>query len=699
MNFRPNRSFFFIFWSNFTFLLITGCGNSLKGQNLSSNSFELPSQFIELFEELTEINGIGVSTHQLMEEWTRILDSRIDLNKVNISELEELLFLSTDDIQSIISYRDRYGPFISLYEIQAIPRLTIEKARLLYGLAIPPEKENYDIESPLLDYPSTDIRMKFHTQLEKEKGFTSNEGNTALYEGDRSGIYSQWTCRWSERLSWGITLEKDPGEKIFTSHNISGFDHESFYITLKKPFKKVDKILIGDYRPSMGQGLIIDNRYRLAKTSLITSIKKNNPGSRPHKSSGEYNYFRGISIAVRAGSNLTSDWFISSRSLDATLRWNDNLNKYDSYSTFRTSGLHRTSNELLHRSSVKVNAFGGILEYGNPTQFSLRFNYLFTQTNLPRKHTPRIDNFHDFNGNSLLNVGMDFDLRLKSTLLFGETAVSQNGGNATTFGLLTSLHPNWDLSMLFRKFQPHYQSHWSSPFAETNNASNEAGIYTGIVYRFDRHLSLRFYVDYWNNPWSEFNKTGSSLGKEYFVRLDYTQSKFQRAYLQLKIKNSQANITSLRRTASLAHHTSLRIRFHWENTSERIAIRTRVENSIYKHDNLTEYGFLIYYDLRLRNSEKRRSFSTRLAFFNIPSRRTSIFTFENDIPTEHSIQSFNGKGLRIYFNLSNSVSYALKLHLRLEQTMYLDRDSIGSGHSAIGDNTKTQIKILCQLKH
>ncbi len=107
--------------------------------------------------------------------------------------------------------------------------------------------------------------------------------------------------------SWGsinMLLEQDPGEKHLTDHAVFTLSSHSL------PF--LDNLILGDFHIKWGGGLIADQQG--SRSSLIPGslIYANRMRIRPHYSSREQDYFRGIASTFSQG-DLKAAAFVSSR--------------------------------------------------------------------------------------------------------------------------------------------------------------------------------------------------------------------------------------------------------------------------------------------------------------------------------------------------------------------------------------------------
>ena len=112
------------------------------------------------------------------------------------------------------------------------------------------------------------------------------------YAGDR--LYSALRYRYAlgQRLTAGVTAEKDDGEPMMKQGS-GPFDSYSFYVNYTGE-GTLRAVALGDYRVHVGQGLTAGSSYYSNAQSLVTSRRSRRQGFFPHASADEVNYLRGV---------------------------------------------------------------------------------------------------------------------------------------------------------------------------------------------------------------------------------------------------------------------------------------------------------------------------------------------------------------------------------------------------------------------
>ena len=113
---------FLVFFMSFGLLF------SVKAQKSNQNSnFELSGDLLLTIEEYLESAGgeNDVDVLELYEYLQQVYQNKLELNKLTKEDLFRLNLLSDAQVNNFFLYRNNFGPFISLHEIQAIPSFDI----------------------------------------------------------------------------------------------------------------------------------------------------------------------------------------------------------------------------------------------------------------------------------------------------------------------------------------------------------------------------------------------------------------------------------------------------------------------------------------------------------------------------------------------------------------------------------------------
>ncbi len=623
----------------------------------------------------------------------------LNLNKATIDELESLSLLTSDQVNAIVSYRELYGPFISIYELQVIPIMNLESVNRIrsfvsvYGAADQFQKSILDMAT---EGQST-LYLKWKTVLEDKKAYDTTGGKEPKYLGDKNHYLVRYKYNYNNKLRYGITMEKDAGEEFFSGINKNGFDYYSAYFYVKDYSQYIKSFCVGDYNISLGQGLIINNSFGGRKSSFTTSIKKSGRIFRPYSSVSENNFNRGVALELGLGKDWTLSSFFSRKNRDAGIHIDTLNGEVESYfSSLLQDGNHRTKAETAKKDLLTQTSYGGRLRYQN-NKFQVSLNFLQDRFDSPFQRTNSAYTQNRFNGDQLSNISLDYNFRWKNMYFFGESAMSDNKAMAHLHGLLLSPNPKLSLAVLYRDYDKKYQVLNSNSFSETSGTNDENGLYLGIEFRPIKNWTISAYGDFWSHDWAKFKQLYPSKGKEFLLKLRYYRKRKFEAYAQYFYENKKSNFTKENsHFKSLKTKNIQRLRLHFSHKiNKEFELRNRIEFSFYEFDK-SSTGYLIYQDILYRPLTSPLSITARFAIFDTKGYNSRIYAYENDILYEFYIPAYYGKGTRYYVNLRYRVFKHLSAEFRIARTYLPGSHHISTGNESILGDTKTDIK--AQLK-
>jgi hypothetical protein len=307
----------------------------------------------------------------------------------------------------------------------------------------------------------------------------------------------------------------------------------------------------------------------------------------------------------------------------------------------------------------------------------------------------------NFEGRENVNAGVDFSWSRNRIGLFGEAAMSKNGGAAALLGLVADVHTRFKMSLLYRYFEPQYQVVYAVPFAESSGAKNEQGLFFGFRAYVGKSSSINAYYDLFSFPWMRYRVDAPSEGHEYL--LEYHQEINRRTKLLIRFRaetkqmNQEMDGENLRIPTDVHRH-GIRLNLRYQPHSE-IQLQSRAEVHRYEHtpENAT-FGALLFQDIKYRPDQRPFDFSFRYALFNTDDYDTRIYAYEQDVLYKFSIPGYYYKGQRYYLMFHWDVTRKIDFWLRWARTTYFDRDVISSGAAEIQGNHKSEITAQFRVK-
>jgi hypothetical protein len=283
--------------------------------------------------------------------------------------------------------------------------------------------------------------------------------------------------------------------------------------------------------------------------------------------------------------------------------------------------------------------------------------------------------------------------------LFGEVATSHDRGYALINGLLTSLSSQVSLILLHRDYQPDYHSFFNQAVAESSNAVNEKGFYTGLSITPSRSTEWIFYADVFRFPWLRFRVDAPSNGYELLSQFNHSVSKKTRISLRYKLESKQENdaLDNVRNVLEDVRRQNYRLEIS-QKVTESVHLRNRIELVQYRKAQKNETGSIMFQDVIYNPLRSRFSGNFRFALFDTPGFNSRIYAFENDVLYSYSVPAYQNRGIRFYLNGRYAPSRTTDIYLRYAISSYTDLNSIGSGLDEIQGNKKSDIRLQIRFQ-
>ncbi len=677
------------------------------------------ADIIDKIENVAEDHAAQLDYTDLISDLAYLRENPLNLNYVTDEDLRKLMFLDNFQIYNLLGYRETYGLFITIYEIQAVEGFdqeTIEKILPYVYISQIKLKESISFKN-IAKYGRNEFIIRYQRILQEQKGYASIDDSSLFqkpnsrYLGSPDKIYLRYGFNYFNKVRFGILAEKDAGEVVLKDrvpdslqylagpnlHN--GFDFMSFHVSIKD-LGILKALTIGDYQLEFGQGLTLWSGLAFGKSSDAINIKRFARGLRPNTSANENLYFRGIATTLRI-KNIDFTAFYSSHKVDANLILNDSLSGDEGFiSSLQESGFHRTINELQDRKSINIQAFGGNINYLYK-RFKIGLTSYYSKLNTNILKDQQLFGQYDFSGNENLNAGLDYRYLFKNINLFGEIAISKNGAIAQLYGLLANLHPRFSITILYRNYQKGYQNFYSNAFAENSYNRNEKGIYSGGRINIHQNWFLTAYIDNFSFPWIKYRVDIPSKGNEYLIQLENSSFDKLLYYFRFRQKNKQINEPiSEDHIIEIINTRKNSFRFHIEyKISASVKMKNRVEYVIFKEGNIYQgTGYLIYQDIAWRSLSEKFSMVFRYALFDTDSYDERIYAYENDVLYAFSVPAYYYSGMRGILLMNFKLSPQINIWMRFAHTVIGNRLVIGTGLDEINNNYRSEIKIQLRVK-
>lgn len=635
---------------------------------LAAQQPETETSTMELLENFFRTNDqASESDAQLyLETLERLRRKPMDINALERQELRDLQFFSELQIENMLRYRTEHGPFLSVLELQAVPGWEISDVKRLQPFVT--TADALDQRSrPLTDGIS---EGKQEWLLRWGRPAPPNYTSSAPVEGQPNAWGVRWRYQFDNRLRLGFTAENDPGEAFFRGSNRRGFDFYSAHVWLQNLNRRVRAVALGDFTANLGQGLLLYTSFAAGKSAEALSVVRNRRKIQPYGAFGEAFFLRGAATTLRLNERWEMTALYSRRRRDGNVELTP-AGDQDApdviFTALQTAGLHRTAAEVADERAVREEVAAlSLMRQGRRGQVTL--NGLWMHYDKPWQPDLAPYRRFVFTGTTLLGASVDYAWRGRNWLLTGETARSGNGGLSTVNALQFSPARKITFSVLQRALGRNYQYVYAAPFAESNGAANERGVYMGLQIRPAKPWQIDAYADWWRHPWLRFGVRAPSAGKEYLLRVMWTPNKTFSTYVLGQVENKQRDSEQVAGVLSDNRRARFRIHVNYK-VSRGVELRSRAEWTHFRDDGpASTRGFLAFQEAVWRPLQGAWSGSVRYALFDTESFDTRIFTFENDLFAAISIPGFAGRGERWFLNVKWRANNWLRLEARAEQT-------------------------------
>lgn len=668
----------------------------------------------EFIERYIENTSDEVDIQQLAVDLTYYYEHPLNLNKADATTLFSVPFLTAFQALEIIEHRKKFGNFLSIYELQALPNITVLDIRefLPFVTISTNSLANRDIRT-IWRLGEHQILTLAETTRPKVQGIVAAENNLSdnVYLGSQFYNNLRYRFDFDRLISFGFNAEKDAGEEFSFDNNLVGYDYASFYFAARD-IGKIKSLNLGDFQANFGQGLTLSNGLAFGKSSIITNSKRNFTGFRAYRSLRENAFLRGGALSIDF-KHITVGAFASYKKVDGNGIYSNDTSAIEDLDLISISslqedgGFHRTLNEIADKDLITDFQTGFYVEWKLSKGKIGTVNYL-RQLGTPLELNTQPYNQFNFEGNQYFKNGLYYDLVHSNVNIYGEVSHSSFDNRwAQIHGALISLGRKLDLSVVYRNYQNGFITMQSNGFGENSQNANEEGFYTGFQAKLSRSFKLLGYYDLFSFPWFRFQADAPTRGNDLWAELQYRPSRVFQAYYRYRTETKQ-NDGLGDRIKSIDDETTSRHRLHISYSLRKgIEVRNRLEWSVFEENSSTSLGSLIYQDVIYKPFGKKYQISGRVAYSQIDQFENRIYSFEQSPLYDYPLFTHGYSGLRFYVlarlkprkNLDVWFKYGLTSHSLPLNNESIDY-TIGSGLAATDGNSRNAftLQIRYQIK-
>ena len=648
---------------------------------LFTASAQQEHEWEEYLNEVLTIEDVGTAAwEELYEQLCELNLHPEDLNHASREQLEQLPFLSAQQVEDIMAYLYQYGPMKSLAELQMIRSLDYQRRRLLTFFV------RIDDDEQKQGFPSLKTITQYgrHELMATAKiPFYERRGDNEVYKGWPYRHWLKYQFSYDDQVKAGLVGAQDAGEPFFANKNRWGYDYYSYYVQIKH-WGRLESLVLGKYRVSMGMGLIANNGFTMGKLTSLQNLGRSTTTLRAHSSRGSADYLQGTGATMTIVKGLSLTGFLSYRAMDAT------LNKDGSATTIVTSGYHRTETELEKKDNLRNTTFGGNIRY---QQHGIHAGLNIIAAHLNRELKPNTSLLyrqHAAQGTDFMNFSADYGYIHHRFAFNGETAMNKNGALATINSLSLQCGNGVSLMALYRFYSFRYTSLYANSFSEGGSVQNESGVYLGVNWQPSPRLKVMAYSDYAYFPWAKYQISQSSHAFDNMLQVSYLRNRWTiDARYRLKVrqrdnedKSALQSRTEYRGRLSLTYDGSFSSRTQVDYTQ--IVFRGQ------------DRGWMVSQSLGYHH--RWLKLSGGLGYFHTDSYDSRVYLYESGPLYSYGFSQFSGEGIRYWLMARAEISRRLILTAKFGTTDYFDRSVIGTSYQQIDGSSQSDLDLQVRWK-
>jgi hypothetical protein len=649
-------------------------------------------------EWIAERQDFVPSEQSVLEAYPDIIDKPVSINQMREQEYLRIPFLSSSQRTSLMNYVKQFGDVLSIYELLVIPGFDsslVMKIAPFISLEPSPEYPKSTVRN-LLRLSHHKILLRYNQVFPSSEGYRLSGidgAGTPEYVGSPHRYKFRYEWNYFNFLRIGFIGEKDPGEQFFRGNQSYGMDEYGGYISMNgRTWLK--NLTVGAYRAGFGEGIVLGGTGGWMTSPGMNAQAFRNAGIRPSLAINDPFTFRGIAAVIKTGS-LEISPFISYRKRDSHVSITDSLTGEPAViSRFIDGGYHRNAEEIEAKKNVSEWIVGGNLTFSG-NWFRAGLTALWTHWSVFLEPGNEPYRKFTFRGNECLAGGLDLRFRFKGCYLFGEVAVSMNGGIAGLAGIEFTFPRSSRLMILYRNYRPEYQNLFSNSFGQNSLTANEEGVFARINTYLSRGKFLSACLDLFRFPWLKYRVDAPSVGYEATVSIGSSPEvlwSWQILYFHgTRMTNYREPADHLNKL-TITSCDGIRIQGGWAPLKS-ITLRSRIDLRQSTTQGMKAKGYLFSQHIRYTFSGWPAQCLMQFFFFDIPEWEARIWSNEPDVTSGFSLPVFQGKGSRYGILFKVPLSRYLDLNLRGFMTRYQDRNVIGSGADAIHGNIKAEVTV------
>ena len=647
----------------------------------------LYSQPVTLLEEVLSVlseNRDEDAMESLSEKIGELLSEPLDLNMATETTLHSCGLFSLFQVYGILKYRDKYGPFFSIYELASIPGFSQEYLQDIQALLTCESEKSPNQSRSAKGFALSNFSMT----LPRSLGYDHTDSMAAYYPGSPVKNSFRIKYEWNGKWSAGAAFERDAGEYWFTN-NLP--EHLSAYLRYA-PGNILKECVIGNFRIHRGLGLVNGTGFSGRSGSMLLNGFRTS-FAKPYASTMEYDYYRGMYTELGV-KKWKMDFYFSFRPEELSLFNFDSAS--DLFDKVRSTGLHRTQTEIQGAGLSKINS-GGLSFSRSSERWNAGISLSSSRLFLTGRGTDSLKITEPlFSRHSNLSLfGIAFG---PSYELYAEYALDQQLRSAFQLGGRIDLNPALALGLNIRKYKPGFTAQYPSTLSTGSSPENETGLQFQCLLTPLKFVRLNINQDISRNIISVDKNISPGYDIRSSILLTIEANKSTRLDIRFSsiMKNKIISDEQAGNGHSIIQNTQ-RLRIHFSQViSERLAFQSRLETTFLAQAKKTSPASLLFQQISLDLHPSLR-LSYRYTIFNVADWDMRIYAYEPGVRYSFSFPAYYGKGSRNLLVLATGIGNAISLRGVCGFTQYAYKRQTGSAYDQRTGKYTLNFEIQFQL--
>jgi hypothetical protein len=617
---------------------------------------KLSEVIVSIAEELAAEESDPLAAETYIEKLQELVDNPVKLNSSGENEISRLFFLSDFQVKALVDYGHSSGKILTVYELSNIPGFDKETVETIIPFITLDNKINMNPDS-----------ARWRSTL--LTNFSIKPGNN-----DTTSLGPSWKLLTKYKFTaggfnGGFTIEKDPGEKLF-----SGIPPLPDFLSANLTYTGsgfLRRLIVGDYSARFGQGTNTNSGIRTGLSLSAPGYMSGTDDIRPYTSTDENNFFRGIA-AMLAFKDLGVSIFYSKKNSDATLG-SSSGGTNDYIESFYLTGIHNTTSFLLKKDAASELTYGLNFSYNLK---NLRVGLVWSENRfslpvVPAGQGPK--DLFSFRGdrNSLYTIY--YNGFIKKILLYGELSSNENYKYAFVQGMSFRPSDRLSINFLYRNYGGGFVSFHGNGTGNSSTTGNSRGILGNFTFEAARHLFISGGCDIQIFPWLKYRNSSPSSGIKQEIRVKYLPS--EKLTLEVLYNYRYSTVDSTEKsgipdqkkiiTRSLKGLVKYKL-------LDNLILGTRVDYKITNPQR--SRGAALVQDLNFSLKRIPLTLWLRYCIFNTDTWDSRIYVYENDLLYSFSIPALSGEGSRSYIMAKWAITDYTDLRIKYGFTSIIESD-------------------------